>query len=116
MAQQLECCLVWFRRDLRTYDNPALVAALNSAKRVIPVYVWAPEEEVRCLAWRGSHQHSELGCPDTKLSEGHPRPLLTAVRRNVHLQHVSSLRNWPFWLIESCSSSSTFTALLSLFN
>lgn len=47
MAQQLECCLVWFRRDLRTYDNPALVAALNSAKRVIPVYVWAPEEEVR---------------------------------------------------------------------
>lgn len=47
--QQLECCIVWFRRDLRTYDNPALVAALNSAKHVIPVYVWAPEEEVRCL-------------------------------------------------------------------
>lgn len=44
---QLECCIVWFRRDLRTYDNPALVAALNSAKHVIPLYVWAPEEEVR---------------------------------------------------------------------
>lgn len=34
-------------RDCRTQDNPALVAALNSAKTVIPLFVWAPEEEVR---------------------------------------------------------------------
>lgn len=49
----LDVAVLWFRRDLRVYDNPALVAALNSAKHVIPVYVWAPEEEVRCrgVAW-----------------------------------------------------------------
>jgi deoxyribodipyrimidine photo-lyase len=36
--------LVWFRQDLRLADNPALHAALAS-KSVIPVYIWAPEEE-----------------------------------------------------------------------
>ena len=37
--------LVWFRQDLRLCDNPALAAALQRKSPVIPVYVWAPEEE-----------------------------------------------------------------------
>ncbi len=37
--------LVWFRQDLRLSDNPALAAALKRKSPVIPVYVWAPEEE-----------------------------------------------------------------------
>ncbi|KAK9859773.1 hypothetical protein WJX84_001839 [Apatococcus fuscideae] len=54
--KQLDTVLVWFRRDLRVADNPALTAALQAAKTVIPVYVWAPEEEGqfqpgRCLRW-----------------------------------------------------------------
>ncbi|MFP4154587.1 MAG: cryptochrome/photolyase family protein [Halothiobacillaceae bacterium] len=36
--------LMWFRRDLRLADNPALNAAL-AAGAVIPVYVHAPDEE-----------------------------------------------------------------------
>ncbi|KAL5705239.1 Cryptochrome-1 [Ranunculus cassubicifolius] len=36
--------IVWFRRDLRIEDNPALTAAVR-AGCVIPVYIWAPEEE-----------------------------------------------------------------------
>ncbi|KAJ0922632.1 putative deoxyribodipyrimidine photo-lyase [Helianthus annuus] len=36
--------VVWFRRDLRVEDNPALAAGVRSGK-VIAVYVWAPEEE-----------------------------------------------------------------------
>ena len=36
--------LVWFRSDLRLADNPALAAAASRGP-VIPVYVWAPEEE-----------------------------------------------------------------------
>ena len=44
-VEGLDAVLVWFRRDLRLYDNPALVCALQSAKRVIPVYIHAPEEE-----------------------------------------------------------------------
>jgi len=37
--------LVWFRQDLRLSDNPALAAALKRSSAVIPVYIWAPEEE-----------------------------------------------------------------------
>ncbi|TVQ72155.1 MAG: deoxyribodipyrimidine photo-lyase [Chromatiaceae bacterium] len=37
--------LIWFRRDLRLADNPALMAALEQAERIVPVYIHAPEEE-----------------------------------------------------------------------
>lgn len=53
---KIETALVWLRRDLRVDDNPALVAAIRSAKNVIPVYVFAPEEEGqfqpgKCSRW-----------------------------------------------------------------
>jgi deoxyribodipyrimidine photo-lyase len=37
--------IVWFRRDLRLTDHPALTAAVASGQPVVPVYVHAPEEE-----------------------------------------------------------------------
>ena len=41
--------IVWFRRDLRVQDNPALNAALEQARElggtVLPVYIHAPQEE-----------------------------------------------------------------------
>ncbi|XP_053304990.1 deoxyribodipyrimidine photo-lyase-like [Spea bombifrons] len=37
--------LVWFRRDLRLYDNPALMAALELGVPVIPVFLWCLTEE-----------------------------------------------------------------------
>ncbi len=36
--------IVWFRRDLRLADNPALWQALQEAERVVPVYIHAPIE------------------------------------------------------------------------
>lgn len=36
--------VVWFRRDLRVEDNPALAAGVR-AGAVVAVYIWAPEEE-----------------------------------------------------------------------
>ncbi len=36
--------ILWFRRDLRLADNPALGAALASHPRVVPVYIHAPGE------------------------------------------------------------------------
>ena len=36
--------LVWFRRDLRLDDNPA-VAAAAARGPVVPLFIWAPEEE-----------------------------------------------------------------------
>lgn len=40
----LETTLVWFRRDLRLADNPALNAAALRGT-VVPVFIWSPEEE-----------------------------------------------------------------------
>ena len=37
--------LLWFRQDLRLSDNPALAAALDADSPLIPVYIWAPDEE-----------------------------------------------------------------------
>jgi len=37
--------ILWFRSDLRLGDNPALHAALKRGAPVIPVFIWAPEEE-----------------------------------------------------------------------
>ncbi|CAI5485118.1 unnamed protein product, partial [Closterium sp. Yama58-4] len=36
--------IVWFRRDLRVEDNPALIAAAQQGA-VVPLFVWSPEEE-----------------------------------------------------------------------
>lgn len=37
--------VVWFRRDLRLDDNPALAAAQSSGRSIQPLFVWSPEEE-----------------------------------------------------------------------
>ena len=37
--------IVWLRQDLRLADNPALQAACRHGGPVVPVFVWAPEEE-----------------------------------------------------------------------
>lgn len=37
--------LVWFHRDLRVADNPALIAAVKQGGPLVPIYMWAPEEE-----------------------------------------------------------------------
>lgn len=40
--------LVWFRDDLRLADHPALAAAVSGGHPIIPVFIWAPEEEGNC--------------------------------------------------------------------
>src|ERR1019366_4180980 len=37
--------IVWLRHDLRLVDNPALHAACRRGGPVVPVFIWAPEEE-----------------------------------------------------------------------
>jgi deoxyribodipyrimidine photo-lyase len=37
--------IVWFRLDLRRTDNPALTAAAQYGRMLIPVFIWAPGEE-----------------------------------------------------------------------
>jgi deoxyribodipyrimidine photo-lyase len=40
----MSTAIVWFRRDLRLEDNPALAAALATAETVIPLYIDSPME------------------------------------------------------------------------
>ena len=37
--------ILWFRRDLRTYDNQALVKAVDLNLPIIPVFLWSESEE-----------------------------------------------------------------------
>lgn len=37
--------LVWFQKDLRLADNPALRHASLSGQPIFPVYIWSPETE-----------------------------------------------------------------------
>lgn len=62
--------IVWLRRDLRLYDNPALYAACSEAQRVIPVYVYAPEEELPWPPGAASRWwlHHSLHALETSLS------------------------------------------------
>lgn len=41
----MDTAVVWFRRDLRVRDNPALITAQEKGYKVLPVFVWAPDEE-----------------------------------------------------------------------
>ena len=34
-----KCSIIWFRRDLRVNDHPALIAAIESAETVIPLFI-----------------------------------------------------------------------------
>ncbi len=40
----MSAAIIWFRQDLRLGDNQA-VAAARQARPVIPLYIWAPQEE-----------------------------------------------------------------------
>jgi deoxyribodipyrimidine photo-lyase len=36
--------IIWFRRDLRISDHPALNAAIESADEIIPVFIVDPNQ------------------------------------------------------------------------
>ena len=54
--------LVWFRCDLRLADNPALHAAIQRGGPVIPVYIWAPQEEGTWLPGAASRWWLHWSC------------------------------------------------------
>ncbi|MEO7433714.1 MAG: deoxyribodipyrimidine photo-lyase [Dokdonella sp.] len=41
----MSTAIVWFRRDLRLADNPALAAAITSHDAILPLFIHAPDEE-----------------------------------------------------------------------
>ncbi len=82
--------IVWFRQDLRLRDNPALAHALVSGGPVIPVYLWAPEEEGEWAPGAASRWwlHQSLACFDASL-RGHGSRLI--LRRGPALAALQAL-------------------------
>jgi len=82
--------LVWFRKDLRLRHNPALAAALERRWPVVPVFVWAPEEEGAWPPGAASRWwlHGSLNSLATELER---RGLRLIVRRGPSAEALASL-------------------------
>ena len=70
--------LVWFRRDLRLSDNPALQYALANAGTVVPIYVFAPDEDADWVPGAASRWwlHHSLSALDAELQARGSRLIL----------------------------------------
>jgi deoxyribodipyrimidine photo-lyase len=82
--------IVWFRRDLRLDDNPALVAALRAGHAVLPVYIHAPDEQA---PWRPGAAsdwwlHHALADLDAALAQRGSRLLLRTGGSAAQLQRL----------------------------
>ena len=82
--------LIWFRRDLRLDDNPALQAALRAGHVPVPVYIHAPEEEAPWAPGAASHAwlHRSLLALDADLRERGSRLI---IRRGDSLAEIEKL-------------------------
>lgn len=74
----MSTALIWFRRDLRLHDNPALSQALAVHEQLIPVYIHAPQEEPTWEPGAASRWwlHHSLAALDKSLRERGTRLLV----------------------------------------
>ena len=85
----MSAVIVWFRRDLRLIDHPALDAAVQSGLPIIALYVHAPEEEGEWPSGAATDWwlHHSLAALDAQLRERGGRlivrrgPVLAAITR-----------------------------------
>jgi deoxyribodipyrimidine photo-lyase len=69
----MRTAIVWFRRDLRLADNAALAHALESAERLIPVYIHCPDKAGRWSPGAASRwwlHHSLAALAETLAARG----------------------------------------------
>lgn len=59
MPHEFKTAVVWFRRDLRVDDNPALVAALAAAPNVVS-WGLTPTETGRWVPWTCWQYHGAV--------------------------------------------------------
>src|SRR5436190_12540436 len=82
--------LVWFRIDLRLADNPALQAATQRGGPIIPVFIYAPEEEAPWSSGAASRWwlHQSLTSLDASLKKIKSRLI---IRRGPSLESLNQL-------------------------
>jgi len=99
-ATQSDSSIIWWiRRDLRLADNPALDAALASGHKIIPLFIWAPDEEEPWAPGAASRWwlHHSLYALHNELSRCHSRliirkgPTLAALRSLIRETHCTQV-------------------------
>lgn len=85
-----DTALVWFRRDLRLADNPALTAAVNQCARVIPLYIHAPDEAAPWIPGRASNWwlHHSLCALQRELHQAGAKLIIATGPTLERLQHI----------------------------
>jgi deoxyribodipyrimidine photo-lyase len=79
--------LLWFRRDLRLSDNAALIAAAESGRPVVPVYISDEQDQGTASRWWLHHSLASLDKDLRKLGSslvirsGSPREVLPEIFR-----------------------------------
>ncbi|MFU8838393.1 MAG: cryptochrome/photolyase family protein [Thiohalomonadaceae bacterium] len=74
----MSLALLWFRRDLRLHDNPALLAALAAHRQLVLVYIHDPDAEAPWQAGAASRWwlHHSLAALDKSLAQRGARLIL----------------------------------------
>lgn len=74
----LAVSIVWFCQDLRIDDNPALLAAHQRGRAVVPVYIWNPQEDTKWTKGGASRWwlHHSLRALDRRLRARNSRLIL----------------------------------------
>jgi len=84
--------ICWFRRDLRLADNPALARAVETAERVIPVYIHSPREEAPWVPGGASDWwlHHSLKALAEGLSRRGSRLIITSGETLAELRRIAA--------------------------
>ena len=86
----MSTAIVWFRRDLRLEDNPALAAAVAAHDHVLCAYVHAPQEEAPWAPGAASNAwlHRSLHALDIALKR---RGAGLSLRQGMSLEQLNGL-------------------------
>lgn len=85
--------IVWFRQDLRLEDNSALQAAIERGEPILPVFIWAPQEEGdwekgEAAKWWLHHALADL---EAQLAERGLRLVILDARETSSMQELLGL-------------------------
>ena len=83
--------IVWFRRDLRLDDNPALVAAVRRGGPIVPVFIWDPREGKNWVPGAAARWwlHQSLAALDAELRRYGSRLVIRAGDALARLQDLA---------------------------
>jgi deoxyribodipyrimidine photo-lyase len=82
--------IVWFRRDLRLADNPALDRARQAHDRIVPVFIWDPDAEGDWAPGAASRWwlHHSLSALDERLRQRGSRLVIASGNSATELQRI----------------------------